>query len=379
MARKKLFLYASESWVYPSFVWLIQLLVALLVSFLFSHIFASSGGDGFYPMFQAWDGGFYLHIAEIGYSRLQVTAFYPLYPLLIRLLHTITGFSFPLSGFIISNVCLLIALIFLYRFILNEHEPIIAKYTLWLLTAFPVAMFYHCVYTESLNLMCLVLFFYCLQQNRWYLAMIAGGLAAITHGFGMLLILPAIAYLWQQRRNLNGKTLTIRIISLLLIFVGVILYMIYLYFRTGTPFAFVFAHKFWNHQTEIPIVHIITFLYHILSKAQGPMHHKIIQTIHGVFSLFMVLMGVLMLIFYRNRFSFPIQLFYVVAVLLSISSGPGGHLDSFARYEMVLFPGFIVWAYFCRNREFVFLLTLSIMLPLKTVLLGTFVNGYWIT
>lgn len=376
MAQKNSSLY--EQWLYPSFVWLIQLLAALMVAFIFSHIFPSSNKH--YPMFHAWDGGYYLQIAKNGYNYLRITAFYPLYPLLILFLHLLTTLSYPLCGFIISNLCLLIALIFLYRFIRhNEQDILVAKRTLWLLTAFPTAMFYHCIYTESTNLMFLVLFFYFLQQGHWYRAILAGACAAITHGFGMLLILPGLAYLWQERKNLDYKTIIIRIFSLLFIFVGIILYMVYLYIKAGTPFAFVLAHKFWRHHNIIPVVHIITYLHFIYGRVQLAANYKIIETIQGVFALVMVFMGVLMLTIYRKRFNFPIKLFYIVSVLLSISSGPGGHLDSFARYEMVLFPGFIVWAYLCQKRELLFLLSLSIMIPLKTILLGTFVDGYWIT
>lgn len=368
---------SHETWLYPTFVWLIQLLTTLALAFLFTHLFMSHHGT--YPLFGAWDGGIYLGIAEKGYVFLKSTAFYPLYPLLMRGLHTITGFSYEVSGVIISNISLWLALIFLYRLIIMEHNQLIARQSLWLLTGFPVAMFYHCIYTESLNLLFLVLFFYYLHSNRWYPAIVAGAFAAITHGFGMVLIFPGLAYLWQKRHQFTTGTLWLRALSLLLIFTGVILYMIFLYIKTGTPFSFIFAHRFWAHKTIIPVLHIFTYLGGLLWNEKAIESYTIVEIIHGVFALMMVLMGVLMLIKYRKKFNFPMQLFYIIAVLLSISSGPGGHLDSFARYEMVLFPGFIVWSYLCEHREWFLILSLSIMIPLKTILLGMFVNGYWIT
>lgn len=373
----------NQVWLYPSFVWLIQLLMAVLIANIFSHIFPifpSFPKLQNYPMFFDWDAGYYLKIAEHGYWSIQSTAFYPLYPLLIHGLVLITHLSYHSSAFWIANLSLWLALIFLYQLILTEHEIRIAKLTLWLITAFPAAMFFNCAYTESINLLCLVLFFYFLQRDQWYLALLAGCFAAITHGFGLLLIFSGLAFLWTKRTQLKSSTLILRIISLLLIIpLGVLLYMIFLYAITGSPFTSFYAHRFWDHQSIKPVIHIITFLGHMWLNPGYDSPFKIIETIHGIFSLIMVLMGILMLVIYPKHFNLPIKVFYIVSVIMSISSGPSGQVDSFSRYVLVLFPGFIVWAYICKQREFLFITSLWIMLPLKTILMGMFADGYWIT
>ena len=52
----------------------------------------------------SFDGNSYISIAKNGYITEKLCAFFPLYPLLIRLLNTIIH-SYEISGFIISNIC----------------------------------------------------------------------------------------------------------------------------------------------------------------------------------------------------------------------------------------------------------------------------------
>src|SRR5579875_1651458 len=63
--------------------------------------------------YKHFDGGWYIEIAQNGYTNLKQTAFWPLYPWLMRIVHSITVLSYPTSGVIISTVCFVIALFFL--------------------------------------------------------------------------------------------------------------------------------------------------------------------------------------------------------------------------------------------------------------------------
>lgn len=379
-------------WYYPTVVAFTKIMMILIIAFIFRNTFP--GVHDQYPWFWSWDTTWYLRIVRHGYlvkhaaNEIQPTAFYPLYPLLIKVVYTVTHSSLKKISFAISNIAFWLALVYLYRFTLNEYDDRVAKYTIWLLIAFPTAFFFHCAYTESLNLLFLVLFFYFLQQGSWYKAMVAGLLASITHGFGLLLILPALMYLWINRRKFNGKALFARVLSLLIIPLGVFMYMIFLYIKTGSPFTFIYAHRFWHHKSSVPVWHIFRFLHQIyfvpphdwpFKSFSNLWEFKIVETINGLFSLLMVFWGILMMTIYRKQFSLPIIIFYVTSVLLSISSGSDGRLDSFARYVLVLFPGFIVWAYSCRHKEYLFLGSFSLILPFNVILLGMFVTGQWIT
>jgi len=71
-----------------------------------------------------WDCGWYLGIAEHGYSPHEDPAqpgatnfaFFPLYPLLVRFVAPLIGGQLLTSAIVISNACCFIALVFVYRY-----------------------------------------------------------------------------------------------------------------------------------------------------------------------------------------------------------------------------------------------------------------------
>src|SRR5208337_511720 len=76
---------------------------------------------------QGWDSGWYYLIAKNGYStQLNVYnqgnyAFFPLYPLLMRLLEYITG-NYYIAGMVISNIALIIAGIYLFKLVSLDSD-----------------------------------------------------------------------------------------------------------------------------------------------------------------------------------------------------------------------------------------------------------------
>src|SRR3989344_3647967 len=58
-----------------------------------------------------WDGGHYYQIAKAGYQTISDSAFFLLYPLLIRILKYLTFGNLIVSGLLISNIASLIFLI----------------------------------------------------------------------------------------------------------------------------------------------------------------------------------------------------------------------------------------------------------------------------
>ena len=84
-----------------------------------------------------WDGAWYLRIAEEGYATRQSTAFFPLYPLLIRWVSELTGVSLRLAGLAISNLAFLGALLLLHRLVRDRYGADIATRATWLLALTP--------------------------------------------------------------------------------------------------------------------------------------------------------------------------------------------------------------------------------------------------
>jgi Mannosyltransferase (PIG-V) len=148
-----------------------------------------------------WDSIHYLGIAEHGYAAAGNTAFFPLYPLLMRALGFVLG-SDPLAGVAISTASFMVALSLLHRLTELELGRRAADATVLLLAFAPLSFFFTAVYTESLFLALSLGAVYAARRERWALAAGVGGLAAVTHVTGILLVIPVAAmYLAERRRR----------------------------------------------------------------------------------------------------------------------------------------------------------------------------------
>jgi Mannosyltransferase (PIG-V) len=151
-----------------------------------------------------WDSVWYLTIAKDGYgdahSHAQ-TAFYPLYPLLMRGLGWVVG-SPLLAGVLVSLGCFLLALVLLHRLATLELGVRDARGTVLLVAFFPTAFFFSAVYSESLFLLVSVGAFLAARRGRWAWAGLLGGLAALTRNSGVLLLVPLLVlFLYGPRAD----------------------------------------------------------------------------------------------------------------------------------------------------------------------------------
>ncbi|HEV2815579.1 MAG TPA: mannosyltransferase family protein, partial [Solirubrobacteraceae bacterium] len=165
----------------------------------FSRPFGSLG-DLLTAPATAWDAGSYATIAQGGYSQAEsLQAFFPLYPTLVR-----AGSRSPettiVVGIVVSLVAFAVALYLLHRLVALERGRDVAGLAVLLVAFSPLALFFSAVYTESLFLALSVGAFYAARRGCWWLAGIAGGLAATTRVAGVLVLVPlAILYLYGPR------------------------------------------------------------------------------------------------------------------------------------------------------------------------------------
>ena len=245
---RKLFLYILKIFI----IWRGTLLLMHLIGLSFSQMNESSypqepfghwfPDNHYLDSFFRWDSGWYKSIIQGGYSynteKQSNVAFFPLYPILVKAIASLTSLNVPISGLLLSNLCLILALFFVYKIsniYLNKRG---CEKVLILMLVFPTSFFYSCFYTESLYLLTTAACFYFFLNKKYFWSGFFGFFASLTRVTGVIIFLAfAIELLWKY---LKKKELPKReSIFLLLIPCGLIAYMVFLAWKFNEPLAFV--------------------------------------------------------------------------------------------------------------------------------------------
>jgi hypothetical protein len=94
-----------------------------------------------------WDAVHYLDIATQGYQGTDM-AFFPLFPLLIRIVGSLAG-NHLVAGLLISNASFFFGLLFLYKLLEREYDRAVARRAIFYVSIFPTSVYFTAVYTES--------------------------------------------------------------------------------------------------------------------------------------------------------------------------------------------------------------------------------------
>ena len=199
-----------------------------------------------------WDSVWYLRIAESGYDgSANRSAFFPLYPLLVRAVATPFGGSnaaLLLAAFAISLACFVGALALLYRLTEIELGRRLARPTLLLLAVFPAALYFGAPYSESLFLLLAVGAFLAARTDHWAWAGVCAGLASATRSAGLLLVIPLALIWWSSRprRPANAAWL-------LLAPCGIGAYALWLGLVEGDALRFLDVQAAWSRELSVPL------------------------------------------------------------------------------------------------------------------------------
>jgi hypothetical protein len=157
------------------------------------------------------DANWYLYIAAHGYSGHDATAaFFPGYPMLVRLAGYVCLGHLLLAAYLVSNIALLAGLVILYRLTEREYDRATARRTVLYLAIFPTAVFLFGLYSESLFLLFTVGAFALARQGRWGWAGLVGIGATLTRSTGVIVALAlaveAIHQTVEWRRSRTGSS-----------------------------------------------------------------------------------------------------------------------------------------------------------------------------
>ncbi|MGI6176225.1 MAG: mannosyltransferase family protein [Christensenellales bacterium] len=241
----------------------IAFFITRLAIYLYAYLLCDASGaaqNGFFgSMAQIWtksDAPHYLGLAKNGYvtigdPRFHIV-FFPLYPMLTAMAETILGDYF-VSGIVVSNICMLVCCIYLYKLALGEGLDTKASFRAVLLVLVaPAAFFQLGPFSESLFLMLCVLCLYFMRQKRFVIAGLYGMLAAFTRSLGVLLAVPLILECLSQGlpegiRSMRVRLLIRRVWPAMLVPLGTFFYLLVNRIVTGNWLQFlIYQKEHWN-------------------------------------------------------------------------------------------------------------------------------------
>lgn len=320
-----------------------------------------------------WDAEHYIGIATSGYSGTE-PAFFPLYPLLIRLLGGAIS-NHLVAGLVVSNAASFFALLYLYRLIEHEYNRQVAHRAIFYVSIFPTAIFFSAVYTESLFLFLTVASFYYTRERRWLAAGAFGYFAALTRVEGVLLAVPFViewaGVLAAQRGGARRRpfdTVVKPLLGVALIPLGLATYMAYLWVLLGDPLYFSHVQAHWGRHLGMPWVSF----WHSFSIIFGRFPPQTIanQLLELTFTLLML--GMLIAGWRRLRPSYVAYMGLSILVPMSTSS-----LMSMPRFALVLFPMFVLFGLWGAKPN-VNNAIVAFSLPLLGLFTVLFADWYWV-
>jgi len=333
-----------------------------------------------------WDAGWYIEIAKHGYHTLASTAFFPLYPILLRIVHAVSGFSYPLSGTLISSFFFIVSMVYLGKLVAERLGFSSALASMTLLALYPISFFFDSMYTESLFLALTLLAVYQSSKGRFWAAGMFALLATLTRNTGVFIdIIVLFDYLASYHIGIRfwtatwWKKLRVDIASLLLAPLGLVTYMAWLQWHTGNPLSFVAAERLWHRHYMPPWSTWYHTLESLLRAHPISFNYNLLE--FSTFTIVVMLLGVGVVHAKQSLSQFGWWL-YAVAVTFIAASEPAlnipDYLLSFPRFVLMLFPVFMYLGNLLRSRW----LLVPVLLGfgcLFVVFGGMFTQGSWIS
>lgn len=281
-----------------------------------------------------WDAVWYLRIVRDGYfytpGQQSSVAFFPLYPALMKLGGHVLGqneVGWLLSGVLISNLLLLVAMVYLWKLVrLDFDEGTAARAVLYALIV-PWTLFLSAVYPMSLILAIALAGFYYARKGNWGITAVIAALAPIARPDGVLLV-GGLLFEYLRQRQFQWRQICWNVAPLLILPALTISgWLAYLHVRFGDALAFVHVQKYW------PSYSVRTSL----------------GDWDGLVGILAAGLGAALLIYGRKKIHSSYMVYALMQWLLIVSAP---RLTSAPRFMLVLFPIYIVLALAGRNERF---------------------------
>lgn len=350
-------------------LFLIWRIAIFVVTFVGSKTFplASNGGIGaisqntafdFWKSWAQWDGGHFYNIAKLGYFAPKEFAFFPLYPYAIKFVSFFLLGNTVLAGLLISNLAAFLFLYFFYHFIKTKFSKNTAAASIITFILFPTAYFLLAMYSESIFLLFVILFFSKLGQKKYFQSAIFAGLASTIRLVGILLPLILVVDLVTSPKKTKEK-----ILGIFVSFLPFFAYCMYLYKRFGDPLYFLTSETSWQRTLTSPVSTISAYILGFDLK----------QPFVYYLDVFLPLVFIAILLLNFKKIPRTLWFFSLLVILVPVSSGT---LTSMPRYLLASIGAFIIVGNYLEDKKIRYVAWFLSALC-QAALAIMFVNGYW--
>jgi hypothetical protein len=205
-----------------------------------------------------WDGYWYTATAQHGYPaavlHTQTTlGFFPLYPMCIWLVHRLPFLSAAAAGVVIAEIGGLVAAVLIERLATTWWGVEGAHRSVVMFCVFPGSVVFSMAYSEGVLLPLVAGCLIALEQRRWILAGVLGGLATAVGPDGLPIILACLvaAVMALRRARQGGAPARHAWLAPILSTFGAGGFAVFLWAWTGSPFASLVAqHDGWGERSD---------------------------------------------------------------------------------------------------------------------------------
>jgi hypothetical protein len=319
----------------------------------------------FLEMWSLGDTGWYLNVAENGYTTQlgqygQANyGFFPLLPKMMHYLGYFTGGPY-IAGLLISNISLIISALLLWKIVALKFDTSTAKRSVVFLFLAPVGFMFSGVFTEALFLLLVLVSFYYSYQNKWGLVGVSGYLVSLTRPSGVFVAVSAgLEFLKRMTSNDWWKGL-----FLLLFPLGTLTFSLHNYLLTGDWLAYVHNKQIgWWVTTSFPTEALV----------RGFRSEDVVIIINDIYACILLALAVSM--FFRLPASWSV--YALIQILFPLVSGYLNLVCMF-RYSLVVFPLYVLLALYSTKTS-VYIVLVFFLALVQTALMVSFANGCRLT
>ncbi|OGK20315.1 hypothetical protein A3C23_02800 [Candidatus Roizmanbacteria bacterium RIFCSPHIGHO2_02_FULL_37_13b] len=320
----------------------------------------------FIKAFANFDGLHYISIAQSGYYQYQ-QAFFPLYPIIIRVVAIFVGKNYLISGLLISNLSFLLACIVMYKLLhLLKYQNV--PWFILLLFLFPSSFYFSTVYTESFFLLLFLLVIYLHLKKKYWISAIFSFFCVLTRLIGLFTL---IFYLPFKKKQSSIVWLIIFPIF------GLIIYMIYLFLTVQDPLFFLNSQPIFGAHRSTSLIFLPQVYYRYLKIFITANKDNAYFTALIEFFIFNFVFFILILDF-KKRYKTNIELtllniFSLVNLILPTLTGTFSSIPRYAVMSLSIF----FYLGELKNRSIKIIIAV-LFFCLQVIMLSLFIQGYFI-